>query len=351
MSSTFDQLALFLYDQRREKARGMRRAGCTIAQIKAALGFESDYAALSLVADIPPPNPKFRSRAKDEVKARARELRLLGWTYPQISTELGVSKSSCSLWCSDLPRPLRFPRPPHRPDWESFRQRRQRERMLTKYTAAREIGMVTARDLFLIGVVLYWAEGGKDKPYDRRELLKFSNSDPDVVRTYMAWLDLLGVEPDRFRFRVQIHESADPEAAVRYWSDVVGASPERFGKTTLKRHNPKTNRKNRGAGYHGCLAIEILQSARLYQRVEGWWHGIRAGVTSLEASSDGTMVSNHPGSSKGRTEIFGVSNRGSNPLPGAESVETRSLSSSANILGVTPASPPRRPREPGAPNP
>jgi hypothetical protein len=152
--------------------------------------------------------------------------------------------------------------------------------MLTNHEAAKQVGDLTHRELFLIGVVLYWAEGAKDKPYDRRELLKFVNSDPGVVQVYMAWLRLLGVTAERCTFRVHIHETADADAAVDYWSKIVGVAWRPFAKTTLKRHNPKTNRRNRGPDYRGCLAITVKQSADLYRRVEGWWRGISAGIPS-----------------------------------------------------------------------
>jgi hypothetical protein len=75
--------------------------------------------------------------------------------------------------------------------------------------------------LFLVGVALYWAEGSKDKPYDRREQLMFINSDPTVITIYVAWLAMLGVGLD-----------------------------------------------------------QCAKSARLYQRVDGWWRGITFGATS-----------------------------------------------------------------------
>jgi hypothetical protein len=71
-----------------------------------------------------------------------------------------------------------------------------------------------------------------------------------------------------------IHESADVPAAERYWADLVGIEASALGKTTLKKHNPKTVRKNVGEQYHGCLTVRVLQCADLYRRIEGWWYGI-----------------------------------------------------------------------------
>lgn len=71
-----------------------------------------------------------------------------------------------------------------------------------------------------------------------------------------------------------IHESADVARAEQYWADVVNIDVSTLQRTTRKRHNPKTVRKNTGKDYHGCLVIQVNRSAELYCRVEGWWSGI-----------------------------------------------------------------------------
>ncbi|WP_425347979.1 helix-turn-helix domain-containing protein [Streptomyces durhamensis] len=220
-----------------------------------------------------------RPNAKDDLRAKARELRLQGWTYDQIEAELGCSRSSVSLWVRDLPRPERKRSAEQaaaiaRKGWEERSRLRDEERRRTKDEAKRAIGALTARELFLVGVGLYWAEGGKDKPYDRRENVAFVNSDPGMIEVFLAWLDLLGVERGRLRFTVMIHETADVGAAERYWADFVGATPASFNKTTIKKHNPKTVRKNTGEDYRGCLVIKVLKGADLYRRIEGSWCGI-----------------------------------------------------------------------------
>lgn len=52
-----------------------------------------------------------------------------------------------------------------------------------------------------------------------------------------------------------------------------------FSRATLKRHNPRTVRKNTGDAYHGCLVIYVRQSADLYRRMEGTWYGIVGAAT------------------------------------------------------------------------
>jgi len=79
-----------------------------------------------------------------------------------------------------------------------------------------------------------------------------------------------GVARGLIRFRVYIHETADVAAAEQFWADVTNSGPDAFYKAVLKRHNPKTVRKNVDADYRGCLRIDVMQSADLYRRIEGW---------------------------------------------------------------------------------
>ncbi|MEW2284748.1 hypothetical protein [Streptomyces sp. NPDC047841] len=250
-------------------------------QIRDRLHVDNNDILNRLLEGEPPPEWTKRPNAKDDLRERARELRLQGWTYDRIQVELGCSKSSISLWVRDLPRPA----PRYTPEeqralmQEGLARRRAAEREkreLKKAAALREVGELTDRELFMVGIALYWAEGSKSKPYDRRERAIFVNSDPGVIETYLAWLDLLGVDRERLTFRVLIHESADIAAAHRHWADIAGVDPGVFAKPTLKRHNPKTVRKNTGDDYHGCLVIGVARSAHLYNRIEGWWNGIVA---------------------------------------------------------------------------
>ncbi|MFJ3597776.1 MULTISPECIES: hypothetical protein [unclassified Streptomyces] len=270
----------------RARAVALRREGLSRRQIRDRLHVDNNDLLNRLLRGEPAPEWTKRPRAKDDVRAKARELRLQGMTYDQIQVELGCSKSSISLWVRDLPRPERSrdaieqARLAGRMRWEHELEVRDAERQRTKAAARRETTAMSDQELFYTGVALYWAEGSKDKAYDRRESVTFINSDPGVVAVYLAWLDLLDVERDRLSYRVMIHETADAGAAELYWADLVGIDVSALRKTTLKRHNPKTVRKNVGEAYRGCLVIRVAKGATLYRRIEGWWSGIVEGATS-----------------------------------------------------------------------
>ena len=214
---------------------------------------------------------------KTAERLQARDLRRSGASLNEIARVVGVSKSTASLWVRDLPvAPGRARR---RPDPEALRLRRARamaERQNEKLAVANEVGVLSDRELLLVGAALYWAEGAKAKPWRGSERLLFINSDPDVIRVFCRWLDLLGVPRDHRSFRVAIHESADILGAIAFWSAVVGVPAAGFRKTTIKRHNPRSTRRNTGSGYRGCLQVYVALSRSFYRRMEGIWWAIAA---------------------------------------------------------------------------
>ncbi|MEU2559311.1 hypothetical protein ABZ626_08245 [Streptomyces longispororuber] len=264
----------------RERAVALRRAGLSRRQIRDHLHVYNNDILNRLLQGEPAPEWTRRPNAKDDVRAKARELRLQGWTYDQIQVELGCSKSSISLWVRDLPKPERRPRTREEASavakrgWEAKLRLREEERQQTKKAAADAVGALTDRELFLIGVGLYWAEGAKSKPYERRERVTFVNSDPNMITVFLAWLRLLRVPPGSLRFAVHIHETADVTAAEEYWAHHVGIETAELLKTSLKRHNPRTNRRNVDEKYRGCLRVDVRDGADLYRRIEGAWYGI-----------------------------------------------------------------------------
>jgi hypothetical protein len=186
------------------------------------------------------------------LREQAIALRLAGKSLREI-------KRVVSLWIRDMPRP------PHLSYEESrkrsaagvrqFREREYAHREEARTAIAREIGELTEREILIAGAIAYWCEGEKSKPYRRgHDRGCFMNSDPGLVRFFLRFLDAAGLQRSDSIFRVHIHESGDVEGAQRFWAEVTGAPADQFRKPLLKRHNPKTVRKNVAEGYHGCLS-------------------------------------------------------------------------------------------------
>jgi transposase-like protein len=266
------------FEGRREQAIALRRAGRSRREIKETLGIAGNSTLDNLLAGEPPPEWTRRPNAKDDLRAKARRLREQGLGYNQIAAELGVSKSSVSLWVRDLRRPERLSYEECcrrvaegvRRYWAAERPVREAQREATRAAAAAEIGKLTQRELLAVGAIAYWCEGAKNKPYYRHDRVSFMNSDPGLITLFLRFLDAAGADRNMIVYRVCIHETADVTGAERFWLEVTGAEPEQFRKPTIKRHQPQTVRKNVGVDYRGCLRVDVRRSTDLYRRIEGW---------------------------------------------------------------------------------
>lgn len=283
-------------DRLREQAVALRRAGKSVRQIKQILGPHSNKALHHALRGEPPPEWTRRPNAKDDLRAKARGLRVQGLGYEEIVAQLGVSKSSVSLWVRDLPRPPRVAsercaertaEKMHR-YWATERPVRAARRAAASAVAAASIGGLTDREIVVAGAVAYWCEGSKNKPHRRVDRVTFANNDPELVSFFLLFLDTAGIARSDLAFQLQIHESADVESATQFWLTLTGARPEQFRKVYLKRHNPLTVRKNTGDRYHGCLRVDVKRSCELYRKIDGWASAVTA---ATEAPSQATRDS------------------------------------------------------------
>jgi transposase len=284
-------------DAQRELAVVMRLAGRTYDEIAAELGVSKSTCSLWLrdlprpVADTPPqpeamPPAVGASASPPDVLARrdrARALRARGLLLSEIAAELGVSVKTVYYYTLGIPVPERgLPRgrDPEalRADvvayWEREGARRRAERERDEREHARAVGPLTRTQLHIAAVTAYWCEGTKSKSYAVREQVTFINSDVGLIRLWLAYLDDVGFPEENRKLSIAIHESADVASAERSWARDLGIPVERLGRPTLKRHNPKTVRRNTGDEYRGCLIVRLTQCAALYRRISGTWTGI-----------------------------------------------------------------------------
>jgi transcriptional regulator with XRE-family HTH domain len=102
-------------------------------------------------------------RGKTAEQGRARDLRSAGWTMPEIATELGVSRSSVSLWTRDVPYAPRRPRARRDTGPNRLARERMAEIEAMRAWGATTIGDLDERDLLIAGTALY-AGGRLDPP-------------------------------------------------------------------------------------------------------------------------------------------------------------------------------------------
>jgi hypothetical protein len=160
-------------------------------------------------------------------RERARELRAQSWTLLDIATEVGVSKSSVSLWVRDVPfdlRPRNRGHSSHKPHPLTVKKQAEIERC--RVEAAEFVGEMSERDLTMFCLGLYAGEGGKTQG-----AVSFANTNPIYLAAFACWLRrTFEVDLARVRVKLYLHEGLDLEAATGHWSRLLDVPQAQFGK-------------------------------------------------------------------------------------------------------------------------
>jgi hypothetical protein len=227
--------------------------------------------------------------AKLELKELAIALRKQGKTYNEILTTVPVAKSTLSLWLRDVGlarvQQHRITKRKRAAQLKGAAVRREDRLVRTEsivLAAKKEVGTISNRELLLIGAALYWAEGAKEKPHNTCVQLMFANSDPAMVKLYMRWLrDILDISDADIIVTVHLHQNKLHQLAsvTQYWASMVNLPLQSFGKPVIKKHNPKTNRKNISDSYRGLVAIRVKRSTMLTRKIHGFILGIVESAT------------------------------------------------------------------------
>ncbi len=222
--------------------------------------------------------------AKFKEKEKAIELRKKGFSYSEILKEIPVSKSTLSLWLRSIglakKQKQRLTEKKLAAALRGAKTRNDYRLAITKEIknkARHEIGDMSKRDLWFIGTALYWAEGAKQKEHNISQIVKFSNSDPKMIKIFLGWLqNICSISKSEISFRIALHETAINKLAKvqEYWSNITGFPINHFQKIDWKRNKINTRRKNVGDNYYGLLNVYIKNSTNLNRKIEGWIEGI-----------------------------------------------------------------------------
>ena len=217
---------------------------------------------------------------KIEEKEEAIKLRRAGATYGEILKQIPASKSSLSYWLRTIELTESQKHRIHGKDlcarrkFVDFNATRHKKTLAEKENifkeSSKEISGITPRELLLIGIALYWAEGYKT---DRARGVEFANSDPAMIQLMMKWFrDICGVQENKIRIRIQIHDSRNIRKSMEFWSIKTGVSLAQFTKPYIKT-SPTSQRKAGNLLEHGVCHIRISDS-RLLTKVRGWINGL-----------------------------------------------------------------------------
>ena len=215
-------------------------------------------------------------------KEQARILRKRGYSINQIVKEVGSAKSSISLWVQDivLTKKQKKGLSERGRSVESIERRRisrlaniHKKRRSIIDEAKKDFNHISLEELKLIGIMLYWGEGGKTGHWS----VRLANSDPAVIQIMMRFFrEVCQVKDEKFRAHIHTFEKANIEKTEKYWSQITGISRKQFNKTYIK---PSiASLQKRETLPFGTIDIYV-HDTQLFLTIMGWIERIKELIT------------------------------------------------------------------------
>lgn len=210
---------------------------------------------------------------KFEEKQKAILMRRKGYSITHIAQTLSVSKASISVWVRKVQlsdsqlKKLKLAsftckviekRRAKRIENESIK------RELLVRDAEKDFSSISLSELKIIGVMLYWAEGGKTQ----RGLVRISNSNPEIIKIMMLFFRKICHVPEK-KFKAQIHTHSQLNALPSevYWEKITEIPRNQFFKTYCKPSKVSTGKRN--SLPYGTFDIYVCDT-NLFLKILGW---------------------------------------------------------------------------------
>lgn len=213
------------------------------------------------------------------LREQAEKLRKSGCSYNMINRKIGVSKSTLSDWFKDKPftpnqevlqriqyGPMKSGALKHNRKVEEVRKLREE--------GVREIGTLTKRDLWLLGIGLYIGEGTKT-----HDIVRVINSDPKVIKLAIRWFqEVCDLQKENITVRLFLYPDSDIRECTEFWRKATGIPLMNFRKSQIDRRVNKSAANKRKLPY-GTAHVTIVcgndpsKGVRLHRKIMGWVAG------------------------------------------------------------------------------
>ncbi len=216
--------------------------------------------------------------AKTKEREHAQSLRKTGVSIKDIAKKLSVSTSTVSLWCRDIVLSQAaiqkiVSKSQHKSTLgilrytESLRLRRQQTVLDDKELGAMRLGALSDRDIYCLGLGLYWGEGYKKGNQE----FGFTNSDSKMIGFYLKWLKIVfAVTPKDLILRVSINELHKNriDEVQGFWVRSTGIPISQFTVPSLIKTKNNKIYNNHGDHY-GTLRVKVRRGTRMRRQVLG----------------------------------------------------------------------------------
>lgn len=188
-------------------------------------------------------------------KIKAFDLRKKGKSYGQISRILSISKSTVSCWFKDIDWSRDIKNQLIERSRESSRKRLVHLNNLKKIKwakyyikaekeAIKEFQKIKENKLFIAGIVIYWGEGDKNF---KNGVVRVSNTDTSMLRMFNSFLQkICKVDTEKIKAGLLVYPDLNPDKCLRFWSESINISEEKFFKCTTILGKHKTKRLGNG---------------------------------------------------------------------------------------------------------
>jgi hypothetical protein len=223
-------------------------------------------------------------------KSQALKLRLSGRSYSEINRLLGIPKATLSGWFNKLELPdkakERIAQRVYKRSVSAILKHNLKQTFVAQQRARNvrniaksEIVDINDRDLFMLGVSLYWAEGYK-RPIMQNGKIKthhpvsLSNSDPALIKIYLEFLRKVCHVPEtKITGEVRVYEHHNEAYLLSFWNKTTNIPLNQL--KTVKNGVSISSQRIRPYNTlpYGTIQIRV-NSTELYHRIMGWIEGL-----------------------------------------------------------------------------
>jgi len=140
-----------------------------------------------------------------------------------------------------------------------------------KSQAKSDIGEMSKRDLFMLGLGLYLGEGAKT-----HDIIRIVNSNPKMIRLAVRWFrEVCDLEISNLRVRLHLYPDSNIKESVEYWSKETNIPEDCFYKAHVDVRKDKKTFKNSKLPF-GTAHLSVKSNGKkefgvvLSRRINAW---------------------------------------------------------------------------------
>ncbi len=203
---------------------------------------------------------------KAELRQKAIDMRIKEEaSYSEIKEKLGVPKSTLSYWLREYPLSDERIYELRKIGWgkgetarekyrNTMRKKKESKRKCVYQKQKQKLRNLSKDSLYVAGLMLYSAEGGKKDAYR----ITLANTDSAIILFFIKWLDMFfGIDIKKLRFQLHLYENMNIDEEEKFWRAVLGNMKKcQFYKTQI-RALKKGSFTYEGSHRHGTCSVFV----------------------------------------------------------------------------------------------